>query len=188
MDAVLSARIRRQWPLFATVLLFASFTYVHWTFFRPQADRYRAAIAQAATLGLVLDPSHPAQTPPLPMSVYTVLMDNSLPSGEAEARSQSGTLGAQLAQTLSSMANRRGLEIVVAEPGTMTQLSGSIEIRAHLRLRGRYTSFVMLVDDLARDDRLWALERFTIIPSGSGRDEFDVWMASCLLKRSGSPS
>jgi hypothetical protein len=188
MDPVLAARINRAWPLAVAIVATAVFAVVHATVFRQQADHYRMAIARAAQLGLVVDPARPSQQPPLPLKVYAVLMTNSLAPADADARSQAGTLGAQLAQTLSSMASRRGLDVEVAEPGSLTQLPGSVEMRAHLRLRGRYPAFVALVDDLAHDDRLWALERFTVTSIGPGRDEFDVFVASCLLMRKGSSS
>jgi hypothetical protein len=185
MDPLFAVQLRRFWPLIIAVLVCALFMIVNTLLFVPQATRYRAAIAQAGTLGLVVDPAHPSQQLPLPVKVFTLLMDNSLAPSEAEERSQEGTLSAQMAQALSSMAGRRGLDVVVAEPGASTPLPGSIEMHAHLRLRGRYASFVGLVDDLSRDSRLWAIERFTITSVGNGNDEFDLWMAGCMLKRVG---
>ena len=42
-----------------------------------------------------------------------------------------------------------------------------------------------LNDDLAHDKRLWTVERFTILhPTGTSED-IEVWMSSCLLKRTG---
>ena len=188
MDAVLAARVRRQWPLFAALAVCAVFVLVHSLVFQPQAAHYRAAIVKAGALGLMVDPARPAQLTSLPVKVFSLLVGNSLSPAEADARSQSGTLGAEMAQRLSSMAVRRGLEIVIAEPGVLTQQPGSIEVRAHLRLRGSYTAYVGLVDDLAHSDRLWAIERFTIVPVAPGRDDFEVWMASCMLKRTGGGS
>ncbi len=188
MDPVLAARLRRQWPLMLAAVVAALSVLVHALLFRPAAARYRAAIAEAGTLGLVVDPARPAYRPPLPVRVFTLIMGNSMPPAEADQRSQSGTLGAELAQTLSTMAGRRGLEIVVAEPGVATSQAGSIEVRAHLHLRGSYPAFVGLVDDLAHSDRLWAIERFTITPLAPGRDDFDVWMAGCVLRRTGGGS
>ena len=63
---------------------------------------------------------------------------------------------------------RRGLETVVAEPGLLTQSAGSVDVRAHLRLRGGYAGFVGMLDDLARGGRLWTVERFAIKPTGIG--------------------
>lgn len=184
MDAVLAAQARRHGPLFAAIVLCAGFLVVHAVVFRPLADRYRGLIAEAAKLGLAVDPAHPATGQPLSVKLFTLLIDNSLSLSEAEARSQSGTLGAAMAQSLSSIAARHDLEILVAEPGQQTQQPGSIEVRAHLRLRGSYGSFVGLVEDLAHSDRLWAIERFTVLPDESGRDVFEVWVAGCLLTRS----
>jgi hypothetical protein len=90
-----------------------------------------------------------------------------------------------MVQTLSTAAARRGLETVAAEPGLLTQQSGTVEMRAHLRLRGSYSSFVGMLDDLARGGRLWSVERFSIKPSTGAALDIEVWMASCLLKRTG---
>lgn len=181
-------RLSRQWPLFVALAVCPAFMLVHAFVFKPQAARYRDAIVRAGALGLMVDPAHPAQQQPLQAKVFSLLMANSLPPAEADARSQSGTLGAEMAQTLSSMASRHGLEIMVAEPGLLTQQPGTIEVRAHIRLRGSYAAFVAFVDDLAQGEHLWAIERFTLSPGAAGPDEFDVWMASCLLMRVGSGS
>jgi hypothetical protein len=188
MDPLLANQLRRLWPLVLTLFIAALFMLVHTLVFKPKATRYRDAIARAGAMGLVVDPAHPSDRQMLSVKVYTLLISNSLPADEADARSQSGTLGAQMAQALTRMASRRDLEVLIAEPGTTTQLPGSVEMRAHLRLRGHYPAFVGFVDDLARDSRLWSLERFTITPVNGGSDEFEIWVASCLLKRTGSGS
>jgi len=188
MDPILAVQVRRLWPVVLAALVGAVFTLVHAAVFVPQAARYRTAIAHANALGLMVDPAHPAQKQMLPVKVFNVVMTNSMPAAEADARSQSGTLGAETAQELSNLANGRGLEIMVAEPGVMSQQPGSIEVRAHLHLRGTYGAFLAFVDDLAHSDRLWALERFTIVPSANGHDDFDVYVASGMLKRTGGGS
>lgn len=188
MDPVRAARIRRQWPALAAVAVLALFMLVHTLAFLPAAARYRRAIEQASALGLMVDPAHPNLKPVIPVNVFTLLMNNSLPATEADARSQSGALGAEAVQALSSAAARHGLEIVVAEPGLVTQQAAAIEVRAHLRLRGRYADFAAMVDDLAHGERLWTIERFTLAASGAGRAEIEVWMAGCVLRRTGSGS
>jgi len=91
-------------------------------------------------------------------------MENSLAADEVQSRGQS--LSAEMVQRLSHMASDHNLEIVVAEPGLLTQQQGSVELRAHLKLRGSYAGFVSLLDEFARSGRLWQLERFSIVPSG----------------------
>jgi hypothetical protein len=177
-----------MWPLVAAAVVCALFLAFHVVVFSPLGERYGSALKRAAALGLMVDPSHPTTQLPISPRLFTLLADNSLPAAEAEARGQSGTLTAEMVQALSTIAARRGLETIVAEPGLLTQQSGTVELRAHLRLRGHYADFVGLLDDLARGGRLWTVERFTIKPLTGTSEDIEVWMASCLLKRTGGTS
>ncbi len=183
--AARASGLRSSWPLLAAASLCALFIAFHAAVFRPLAGRYHGALEHAAALGLMVDPSHPTTQLPVSPRLFALLADNSLPAAEAEARGQSGSLTAEMVQTLSTAAAHRRLETVVAEPGLLTQQSGTVELRAHLRLRGGYASFVGLLDDLARGGRLWTVERFTIKPATGATEDIEVWMASCLLKRNG---
>ena len=174
------------WPLIAAAAVCALFMAFHVTFFAPLVARYHRALAAAAAQGLMVDPSHPTAQLPISPRLFTLLSDNSLPAAEAEMRGQSGSLAAEMVQALSAAAERHGLETVVAEPGLLTQQAGTVELRAHLRLRGSYASFVSLLDDLARGGRLWAGERMSLKPSAGHGEDIEVWMASCLLKRAGA--
>jgi hypothetical protein len=176
-------RLRRQLPLLGVVLVGALFLLAQAFVVRPLAERYQHAVREAVALGLMLDTAHPATRAPLPPRVFTVLMTNSLPAAEADAQTQSGALAAEMVQRASSLAGQRGLEIVVAEPGPLTPQAGTVEVRAHLKLRGRYASFVGFLDDLASSGRLWALDRFTIVPTTGDRNDIEVFLSSCILKR-----
>jgi hypothetical protein len=180
--AARSPGLRSTWPLVAAAVLCVLFLVFHFAVFRPLAARYQGALDRAAALGLMVDPSHPATQLPISPRLFALLADNSLPAAEADRRSQSGSLAAEMVQTLSTAAARRGLETVVAEPGLLTQQPGSIEVRAHLSLRGSYSSFVGLLDDLARGGRLWTVERFIIRPSTGASENIEVWMGCCVLK------
>jgi hypothetical protein len=186
MDAIASARLRRQLPIVAALLVCAGFLAVHVSVFEPLQKRYHRLLAQAAELGLLVDPSHPATQLPLTPRLFTLLSSNSVPAGSGDARGQSGAWTAEVVQTLTAAAARRGLETVVAEPGLVTQQENSVEVRAHVRLRGRYASLVAMVDDLARSDRLWNVERFSVRPLGQGLEDIELWMSACMLKHSGS--
>lgn len=183
MDVLTANKMRRQWPMAAALGLLVVFMLVHTFVFQPLAERYRHALAQASALGIVLDPSRPSQQSVIPVRVFGVLMANSLAPEEANARLQSGTLGPEMTQALTAACAHHGLEVVVAEPGVVSQATGSIEVRAHLKMRGSYASFVAWMDELARGDRLWVIERFVILPAEGGRKDIEVWMGSCLLKR-----
>lgn len=91
-------------------------------------------------------------------------------------------------QSLSSLAARHQLEVVVAEPGLLTQQPNNVEARAHLRLRGSYAGLTRFMDELARGGRLWTVERFSIVPTSDGHCDIEVYMAGCVLKRAGGPS
>lgn len=185
MNALLSAQLRRQGPLFGSIAVLVFFLIANVFTFQPLAQRYKRALAQAGAIGAILDPNG-VRTPPLPPRVFTLLMDNSLPADDADRKGASGALGAELVQSLSALATKLGLEVVVAEPGLITQQSNSVEARAHLRLRGSYTSFVGFLDELSRGSKLWKVERYTLAPSTSGAHcDIEVYMASCVLKRTG---
>ena len=185
MNAIDSARLRRQWPLMAAAAVCVVFLFVHVRIYLPMAASYRSVLEQAGRLGLMIDPAHPSGPPPMSPRVYSLLMDNSLEPADIDARSQSGQLAADMVQSLSTLASQHGLEVVVAEPGLITQQSGTVEVRAHLKMRGAYAGFVALLDDLGRSGRLWAVERFNIVPTGTAHQDIEVWFASCLLRRSG---
>ena len=185
MNALLGARFRRQAPVFASLVVLAVFLVAQAFTFGPLAARYRQALSQAGSYGALLDPRG-VQTPAMPPRVYTLLMDASLPAAEADRRGVSGQLGAELVQSLSSQAGRHGLEVIVAEPGLLTQQETSVEARAHLRMRGSYSAFAGFLDDVSRSGGLRRIERFSIEPGAPGRVEIELYVASLVLKRSGA--
>lgn len=188
MNALQNARLRRHLPLLGALVVLIAFSITHLLAFQPLANRYKRALSHAGAMGAILDPNG-VSTPTLPPRVFTLLMDNSLPAAEADRKGASGALGAEMVQSLSVTANRHALEVVVAEPGLLTQQAGSIEGRAHLRLRGSYSGFVGFLDELSRSGRLWRVERYTITPVTNGtRCDIEVYLAGCLLKRTGGRS
>ena len=50
-----------------------------------------------------------------------------------------------------------------------------------MRARGRYVDFVMLLDDLTHDARLYGIERFTLQPEANGVS-LDLWASRLVLK------
>jgi len=60
MNPVLATRLRRQWPLFAAAVVFLIFMLVHLLVVQPMVGRWRHALERAASLGVILDPAHPA--------------------------------------------------------------------------------------------------------------------------------
>ena len=99
IQALHSAQFRRQAPLLGSLLVIAVFLFLHALSFSPLAGRYHRALSQAGSLGAILDPRG-VRTPAMPPRVYTLLMDNSLPAAEADRKGTSGSLGAELVESL----------------------------------------------------------------------------------------
>lgn len=186
MDPLLIARLRRQWPLFAALLVLLGFTVTHVLVFGPLARRYQNSRQRAAALGMALSGTDAAA--PLPPALFTLLLAHSLPANEADAKGASGALGAELVQALSTMASQHALEVVVAEPGVLTQDPAAVETRAHLKLRGTYAGLLGLLDDLDRSHKLVVFERLTVTPAAAGRYDIELYVSSCLLRRTGGGS
>ncbi|MFN8586238.1 MAG: hypothetical protein U0704_00415 [Candidatus Eisenbacteria bacterium] len=184
MNPVLGVRFRRQAPLFGSLVVLVLFLLANAVAFAPLSARYQQALSQAGSYGALLDPRG-VSTPAMPPRVYTLLMDASLPAADADRKGASGQLGAELVQALSRQAGSHGLEVVVAEPGLLTQQETSVEARAHLRMRGSYASFMGFLDDVSRSGGLRRLERFSIEPDTPGKLNIEIYVASLVLKRSG---
>jgi hypothetical protein len=183
MNALLSARLRRQWPVAATLAVFLLFTLAHAALYAPLARRYDRALTRAGSLGALLDPARGVMPAAMPPRVYALLMENSGTPNEVDGRAQAGTLAAELVQQLSSLATVRGLDVIVAEPGAISQQPGWDEARAHLRMRGTWGEYLALLDALAHSGRLYTIERFAVLPTQAGACDIEVWVTGTTLKR-----
>jgi len=181
MDALASARFRRQVPMLAALAMGLVFLGVHTFVFQPLEQRYRRALVAAGPMGATLDPSQTTQA--LPPRVYTLLIENARPTSEVERAAQSGALAGELMQTLSGVAGRHGLDVVVSEPGLLTEQPTQLQVRAHLRMRGRYAGVVSFLEDLSRQPGLYRIERLLLEPDDDGRLEIELNVARLLLKR-----
>lgn len=180
MNPILSATLRRHWPLVGAIIVFAGFIVADQVLFRPTARRFETAVRNAAEVGMAIDPD---KSPPiLPPRLFALLADNAMLAGEAQEQGNSGALTAQLMGDMTSLMGRHGIEVVVTEPGPVTQQPQSVQVRAHLRLRCRYAAFVAMLDEIARGDHLIAVDRFTLSPQGGGNVTADVWMTRYILK------
>ena len=181
MNPVLAATLRRNWPLVGAAALFAIFMFVHQVFFQPAAARYAAATQTASELGLALDPSQaPVMLPP---RVFALVADNALPAAEAQELGNSGVLTARLLEDLTRMISEHGMEVLMTEPGAVTQQSRAVQVRASLKVRGRYSEFVSFLDGLARGRQLIAIDRFTLTSQGQGQEQLDLWVSRYVLKQ-----
>lgn len=95
----------------------------------------------------------------------------------------SGQLATDLVRDVSELADGIGLDIVESEPGLVTQSGGTLEVRAQLRLRARYTQIVELLDRFAQQRALVRIERLMVSPGEGETVDVELHVASVLLKR-----
>jgi len=172
---------RREWPLIAALLVFLAFTGADQIVFRPAAARYAAVLQKSADMGLVVGPG--TAPPMLSSQMMKLLGDNSLQPAAAEQQGASGALTSAMLEDLTQLAARRGMQVISTEQGSVTQLEGSVLVRAHLQLRCRYGEFLGFLDDLSRSGRLDSIERFSIADTGGGRQGLDLWLSRTILKQ-----
>ena len=172
---------RRNWQAVAALLVFLGFVAAHAAAFRPALARYRRNLLQAAEQGMPLDVTGapPAASP----RVTALLAGNSLITAVAEEQGTSGALTAGLLDEVTRLVAKCGLEVVATEQGLVTQLPSSVQVRAHLKLRGRYAAFVGLLGELSRSGSLVAVDRFTLVAGEGDDQDIEVWVSQLILKR-----
>ena len=172
--------LQRNRAATTAVVVALLFALLHAVMFRPVLSRYRRAAQQAAELGMPLDAV--SAPPSASAKVSALLNDNSLNAAVAEEQGTSGALTAGLLDDVTRLAARRGLEVLATEQGLVTQMPGSVQVRAHLKLRGSYAQFVGLLADLARTRTLYGVDRFALEQAG-GVTGIQVWISQIILKR-----
>lgn len=175
---------RRNWQAVAALLVLVAFAGVHVAAFRPVLARYHRDLQHAVELGMPLD----ASGTPVAASarVTTLLAGNSLNAAVAEEQGTSGALTAGLLDEVTRLVARCGLQVVATEQGLVTQLPGSVQVRAHLKLRGRYAAFVDLLGGISRSGTLVAVDRFELKAAGGDGQDIEVWLTQHILKRTRS--
>ena len=182
INPILSATLRRHWPLIGAIVILLIFTVTDQLFFAPAVRRYQKAVKQASELGMPIDPgTAPAVLPP---RLFALLSDNALPAAEAQDRGNSGELAAQLLEDLTGLMSRHGIQVIATEPGTVSQQPNSVQVRAHLKIRARYGQFVDLLGELAHNNRLYSVDRFQMSADESGSQLLELWMSRYVLKQS----
>jgi len=177
--------LRRYWPALASALGLALLSSVHSIAFGPLAGRYRALLHDAGELGAPLDAR--LALAPLPPRVTELLRRNSVAAAEADRMSQSGSLGTDLVRRVAGAAVGCGLDVAASEPGSLAQTMNTLEVRARIKLHGRYTDVVRLLDVLSREGSLYRVEELSLQPLAAGRVEARLEVARVLLKR-GAPA
>lgn len=183
MNPILASRLRTQWPVALSVAILVGFVAAQALVHGPLQSRFERALARAGSLGAVLDPARGAVPAAMPPRVYTLLMENSAPPHEVDGKAQGGALAAELVQHLSSLATLQHLDVVVAEPGAISQQPGWNEARAHLRMRGTWARWLSFLDALSQGGRLLRIERFSLSPGANGSCDIEVWISGATLKR-----
>ena len=178
--------LRRFWPALAALLVMALLSSVHSLIFSPLAGRYRQQLHDAGEMGAPLDPR--LVFAPLPPRVTDMLRKNSLSEADANELGQSGFLATDLVRRLAGAAVGCGIDVAASEPGSVVQTPGTVEVRAQLRLRGRYGQVVKLLDALATERSLYRIERLSLVPLPGGLVESRLEVARVFLKRSGASS
>jgi hypothetical protein len=175
--------LRRHWPAVGALLVGAALWAVDTASFAPLGARYRRLLVEAGEMGATFDPRLAAA--PLPPRVTDLFRGNSLTPAEADRMAQSGFLATDLVRRVSAAALGRGIEVSASQPGSATQTTATLEVRAQLVLEGRYEQVVELLDDLAREGALYRIEELSLAPQPGGRVQADLQLARMLLKRGG---
>ncbi|MBI5709846.1 MAG: hypothetical protein HZC42_05985 [Candidatus Eisenbacteria bacterium] len=184
MKPAWSATLRRHWPVAGALAVFVVFVALHVLWFRTALARYQAAAQRISALGGGLELAGSPAT--MSSQLRAALSNNTLRAPVAEEQGNSGQLTAGMLEDLTRLAGKRGLEVVQTEQGPVTQLPGSVQVRAHLKLRGRYAEFVDLLGALGRSGTLFAVDRFKIESDTAGQQMIEMWVSQYILKQSGS--
>ncbi len=182
MNPVLLATIRRHWQLAGGVAICLVLLGLHAFWFLPTVRRYEAAQKALQPFSGVESPGGGGSTVPLPPAVFSLVTLNSLPGREASEKGNSGQLTVTMLEDLTSLAQRAGSGVMLTEPGPVTTNKRTIELRAHLKLRGGYPEFVRFLDGIERSGKLDAIERFTLTRAGD-EPMIELWMKRLVLQR-----
>ena len=119
----------------------------------------------------------------LPPRLFALISNNTLPAATAEEQGNSGELTAELLGDLTKLTSKHGIIVLTTEPGLLTQLPQSVQVRAHLRGRCRYAEFVALLDEMARGQALFSLDRFSYASQPGGDAMLELWISRFVLKQ-----
>ena len=177
--------VLRFWTATVALLIGAGLWAAHTLSFSPLASYYRKQLQAAGEIGASLDPR--LAVAPLPPRVTQLFQANSVSNLEAERISQSGFYATDLVRRVSEIAVANGLEVEASEPGSASHTTATLEVRAELRLRGRYEQIVRLLDQLAHEGAFYRVEEMSLAPLENGAVEADIQLTRMLMKRGGGP-
>jgi hypothetical protein len=177
-------RIRSRWQPWAATAVGIAFVLVHLVVYLPLKTRLGAAETRARALGLAFDPDAPPQT--MPPRVVALVAGNTMAPQEAQARSASGALTADLVDAIAAAANRSGVNLIATEPGLPLQQDQWVLVKAHVRATCTFGQFLQMLDALARGDQLISVERFSLAQGAGNQLQLELWLSRLVLKSSGS--
>ena len=176
--------VLRFWTAIVALLLGAGMWFAHTWSFSPLASQYRKQLRAAGEIGASLDPR--LAVAPLPPRVTHLFQVNSVTNADAERMSQAGFYGTDLVRRISEIAVANGLDVAASQPGAASHTASTIEVRAELRLRGRYEQLVRLLDQLAHEGAFYRLDAMSLAPLENGAVEADLQVTRMLMKRGGA--
>jgi type II secretion system (T2SS) protein M len=175
--------IQHHWAALLALLLGAGLWAAHTLSFAPLAAHYRRQLTAAGEIGASLDPR--LAVAPLPPRVTRLFQANSISAADADRLSQSGSFATDLVRRVSEIAVANGLDVVASQPGAASHTTSTIEVRAQLRLQGRYEQVVRLLDQLAHEGAFYRLDGLSLAPLERGGVEADLQVTRMLMKRRG---
>lgn len=176
--------IRRYWAPVLALVVGAGFWSAHTLSFSPLAAQYRKQLAAAGEIGASLDPR--LAVAPLPPRVTHLFQANSVSPADAERLSQSGFYATDLVRHVSEVAVANGLDVAASQPGATAHTLTTLEVRAQLRLQGRYEAIVRLLDQLAREGTFYRIEALALAPLEKGGVEAQLQLTRMRMKRGGA--
>ena len=181
IDPLQAAWLRRNWQFAGATMVFVLFMLVHVVVFNPAAKRYRAAIKQAADLGISIERGD--QDPLMPPRVVALISENALTTAVANSRGESGALTSALLEDLTRLTGRLNMEVIATEPEAVVQLPTAVKVRAHLRVECSYPQFVRFLDELSRSGKLIGVDRFSLSSGERTKSVLDLWVTRHILKQ-----
>jgi hypothetical protein len=173
--------LRRPWGLIVAFVAFIVFAALHMVGYQPLARRYERAVRRAEALGMPVGSSDPIVAP----RVTLLIEANALAAAEAERQANSGELAARMLGDVSTLAGRHGLVVLATDQGNVSQRPSDVQVRAQVRLRGRWDGLLRLLDELAASGTLVGVDRFVLATTGDRDVVMDLSLSRLVLKRRG---
>jgi hypothetical protein len=181
MNPLLAAALRRHIRPLIALALALLLEAAHAVAFAPLARRYDRVVRASGGTARALEPA--AARPLMPPRVFALVRSNSIPAADALVRGSSGQLQVTALEELSALAAGAGLRVALAEPGPVTQLPASVEVRVRLRARGTYAHLTDFLDRAIGSGHVYGLERLAVQEGGDGLLSIELGAVRLILKQ-----